>query len=155
MSKTREDLKTYALLAERAERYNDMLDYVVEMVKMGEGLTEDERSLLSLACKNIISPRRASCRCLMTLEEKHAKDEPKMVCIRELQTVVLDEMKSVCQKLVDTLETYIFPRQNTPSDLVFYNKMCGDYYRYLAETVRDESRGDFAKKALQVFYFVI
>ncbi|KII70537.1 14-3-3 protein beta/alpha-B [Thelohanellus kitauei] len=147
MVSSRDTLKTLILLSERAERYQDMFDRLIELVCLDEGLTEDERSLLSLACKNLVGPKRSACRCLAALEEKFGADDFKTTCTRELKDAVIAEIEAICKKLVDTVTAHILVRQNSPTDVVFYLKMCGDYHRYHAETLQGDKRAQVAKDA--------
>ena len=63
-----------AMLAEQCGRYEDMMEFLEEMVKSKtEDLTSDERNLLSIAYKNTISQDRQAIRTLMAYEAKEVK----------------------------------------------------------------------------------
>merc|ERR1712046_222216 len=63
-----------AKLAEQAERYEDMISAMKQVVKLTKqtmrDLTVEERNLLSVAYKNVIGARRASWRILSSIEQK-------------------------------------------------------------------------------------
>jgi 14-3-3 protein epsilon len=65
-----------ARVAEQAERFEDMVNFL-EMVlnEKGGDITSDERNLLSVAFKNLISSKRAACRTIAAIEQnpKYAK----------------------------------------------------------------------------------
>lgn len=64
-----------AMLAEQCGRYEDMMQFLEEMVKSKtEDLTSDERNLLSIAYKNTISQDRQAIRTLMAYEAKEVKN---------------------------------------------------------------------------------
>uniref|UniRef100_A0A6G3MGY4 14-3-3 protein zeta (Trinotate prediction) n=1 Tax=Henneguya salminicola TaxID=69463 RepID=A0A6G3MGY4_HENSL len=151
MSKTKDDLTTLVILAERAERYSDMFNYMLDLIKLGGELSEEDRNLLSVACKNTIGPKRSSIRCLAMLEEKHAKDSLKLECVKELREIVVSEMAKVCNTLVEILTAHVLAKASSPADNVFYQKMVGDYYRYLAEALKGDARSEASAKALDVY----
>ena len=66
-----------AKLAEQAERYDEMAAAVKDMVQStgGSDLSAEERSLLSVAYKNVTGNRRASWRILSTLEARATQPE--------------------------------------------------------------------------------
>ena len=56
-----------AKLAENAERYEDMANYMSELVQSGQELNYEQRHLLSVAFKNVVGERRASWRIINSL----------------------------------------------------------------------------------------
>ncbi|CAN1241111.1 14-3-3-like protein E [Linum perenne] len=61
-----------AKLAEQAERYEEMVEFMEKVAKTVdvEELTVEERNLLSVAYKNVIGARRASWRIISSIEQK-------------------------------------------------------------------------------------
>jgi len=61
-----------AKLAEQAERYEEMVEFMEKVVGAvdGDELTVEERNLLSVAYKNVIGARRASWRIISSIEQK-------------------------------------------------------------------------------------
>ena len=63
-----------AKMAEQAERYEEMVEY---MKKVAQGCSEDlsleERNLLSVAYKNVVGARRASLRIIGSIETKEQR----------------------------------------------------------------------------------
>ena len=59
-----------ARVAEQAERFDDMVDFLSKVLdeKHGE-VNSDERNLLSVAFKNLISSKRAACRTIAAIEQ--------------------------------------------------------------------------------------
>jgi len=141
----RKDLVFMSRTAETAERYEDMCKFMRELVKFTDSkkldLTVEERNLLSVAYKNVIGARRASWR---TLNVDERKDDPLIV---EYKKQVENEMNDICKDVLDLLEN-VLVKNNTKEDesRVFYLKMTGDYYRYLAEFVSDKGYDTKAAK---------
>lgn len=156
-SNKREDLVYMARTAEGAERYDDMCKFMRELVQhvdsQGIPLSVEERNLLSVAYKNVIGTRRASWRTL------HAEAEAKSdALINEYKAQVEQELKSTCEDVLDLLEHTLIKNNNFGEDSgepqVFYLKMTGDYYRYLAESVvdqgHDKKAAEFYKQAYEL-----
>jgi len=142
-----------ARTAETAERYDDMCKFMRALVKFTDkqsDLTVEERNLLSVAYKNVIGARRASWRTLNV--EEHKDNE----LIKVYKGIVEAELEAICKDVLDLLQNVLVPftanKQNESQ--VFYLKMTGDYYRYLAEFVEgkeyDQKAASHYQQALEV-----
>ena len=61
-----------ARLAEQAERYQDMFEYISKALMDRQNpahFTQEERNMLSIAFKNLISPKRSTWRHIMASKE--------------------------------------------------------------------------------------
>ena len=59
-----------ARVAEQAERFEDMVDQLEKVLQeKGAEVSSDERNLLSVAFKNLISSKRAACRTITAIEQ--------------------------------------------------------------------------------------
>ena len=134
-----------AMLAEQCSRYEDMMNFLEDMVqKKSSDLSSDERNLLSIAYKNTISQDRQAIRTLLAYESKEAKknESPYLEFIREYKTKVQKELEQLCNRINKTIDTHLLPKADSAEAKVFYHKMKGDYDRYIAENVD----GDIKKK---------
>jgi len=130
---------TLAKVAEQSERYEDMLS-LMEHVAQNNELSTEERNLLSVAFKNVIGARRSSWRVLNNIESRSKESQSMSPEHKNLtvvyKTKVEDELRDICTKVIRLLEDYLIPNAGKNSNIeskVFYYKMMGDYYRYLAE----------------------
>jgi len=131
-SDPRGSLVYLASTAEKAERYEDMCKFMSALVQWtstnNSDLTVEERNLFSVAYKNVIGARRASWRTLNV--EEHKFDE----LIVDYKKRVEQELAHICKDVLSLLEDKLLKSsQKTSESSVFYLKMIGDYYRYLAE----------------------
>jgi 14-3-3 protein epsilon len=149
MGQTREQLVYMAKLAEEAERYEDMVQNVKSLAELKVQLNVEERNLLSVAYKNVVGARRASWRVLSSIEtkEKEKGDADKVTLIAHYRERVEKELERICNELLDVLEHFLLPEDKTAEGQVFYWKMAGDYWRYLAEFASTEDRKSKAEKA--------
>jgi len=168
----RKDLVFLARTAEAAERYDDMCKCMKQLVTdcnaIKEGLSVDERNLLSVAYKNVIGARRASWRTL----NAESQEEKNLPLIEAYKKQVENELTVICKEVLtllteqlvnDTLIAEIndpkTPERTTQTSpageaQVFYLKMAGDYYRYLAEAVtggqNEKHAAEYYRKAFEL-----
>lgn len=152
----RERMVYLAKLAEQAERYDEMAQFMQKVAKSATAeLTVEERNLLSVAFKNSVGARRASLRIVASVEQKQKKrkadqgDDKQEVnqtysqLATEYRTDVEKELDEICGKLLNLVDENLLKIENSSSESqVFYNKMKGDYYRYLAEFSPSEKKAE-------------
>jgi len=147
------DLLNAAKIAEAAERYKDMCEFLNKLVTLRSGKNEklsvDERNLLSVAYKNVVGTKRQSWRMLtqgnfeeldkdtLTAYTGIVEKELDAVCKEALELLKLTTqvVKDIYKETKDTQATKDKDDEsdNIKEDIVFYLKMSGDYYRYLSE----------------------
>ena len=134
------ELVSLAKLAEQAERYDDMVVWMKSVAeKKQEGLTDEERNLLSVAYKNVVGARRSSWRIISSLEQK-AEDEGKRNTAVNYRKQVEKELQEKCTEVLKLIDEHLIPsaEKSEPEPKVFYLKMKGDYLRYLVEIVVED-----------------
>lgn len=149
----RDDLVYQAKLAEQAERYDEMVVSMKNVARMDVELTVEERNLLSVAYKNVIGARRASWRIISSMEQREEckGEEEKLKMFQEYRQTVEKELDSICNDILDALEAHLIPSADLGESKVFYNKMKGDYFRYLAEFATGNTRKEAAEKSLLAY----
>lgn len=159
----REENVYMAKLAEQAERYEEMVEFMEKVsasVESSEELTVEERNLLSVAYKNVIGARRASWRIISSIEQKEESrgNEDHVSTIRDYRSKIETELSSICDGILKLLDSRLIPSASSGDSKVFYLKMKGDYHRYLAEFKTGAERKEAAEstltayKAAQVIY---
>jgi len=140
MAGDKEDLVQRAKLAEQAERYDDMAAAMKKVTETGSELSNEERNLLSVAYKNVVGARRSSWRVISSIEQKTEGSEKKQQMAREYREKVEKELKEICQDVLTLLDKFLIAKAANPESKVFYLKMKGDYYRYLAEVASGDDK---------------
>lgn len=145
-----EDLVFIARIAEQAERYEEMVENMKIVVKSGHDLSVEERNLLSVAYRNVISARRASLRVVSFLEEKdkHKGSQGHLKLIQDYRAKIESELTSICREILEIIATSLIPTAKDAESKVFYYKLKGDYLRYLAEFLYGEERKTIADESL-------
>ncbi|KAI5654840.1 hypothetical protein M9H77_32027 [Catharanthus roseus] len=153
MEKERERQVYLARLAEQAERYDEMVEAMKEVAKMDVELTIEERNLVSVGYKNVIGARRASWRILSSIEQKEEGKghEQNVKRIKTYRQRVEDELTKICSDILSVIDDHLLPASSTGESTVFYYKMKGDYYRYLAEFKTADDRKEAADQSLKAY----
>lgn len=158
-----DDLRGLAKVAEAAERYNDMIHFMSELVtkksEKNEQLDLEERNLLSVAYKNVVGSKRSSWRTLTGGTFAGVGHD----AVTKYLKVVEKELEDSCKEVLSILEEKLLPNctvgagsEDNPEveTEVFYRKMCGDYYRYMSEFLKEQGyegkTEEFYKKAMEV-----
>ncbi|CAK8692617.1 uncharacterized protein LOC143462253 [Clavelina lepadiformis] len=148
----KEELIYMAKLAEQAERYDEMVKSMKEVAQAGEDLTVEERNLLSVAYKNVIGARRASWRIIKSIEQKDKTDnDTYRVLVEKYRKEIEKELKVICDDILSLIKDHLIPSATQGESKVFYYKMKGDYYRYLAEFEEGAERKADASESLDAY----
>ena len=117
-----------AKLAEQAERYDEMVEYmkkVANAMQKGQDLSLEERNLLSVAYKNVVGARRASLRIIGSIETKEKeKGSANAELVKRYKEKVEKELNLICQDILQLLDTNLIARADGQAEAsVFYQKM--------------------------------
>eukprot|EP00250_Pteridium_aquilinum_P013946 c21677_g3_i1 orf=532-1272(-) len=152
---SRDESVYMAKLAEQAERYEEMGEFMAKIVTgtTGEELNVEERNLLSVAYKNVIGTRRAAWRIVSSIEQKEASkgNEEHVALIRDYRAKVEAELSDISHSILSLLESHLIPSAASAESKVFYYKMQGDYNRYLAEIKTGAEHKELAAKTLVAY----
>ena len=159
-------LLDFAKIAEQAERYEDMAEYMKTLVveKGKHVLTDEERNLLSVAYKNIVGSRRTASRVIdNSMDAANNKDNQMEVEIcKDYKGTIVKELNTICDAVVKLLDDYLIKavqddevpeaescaKTDLVSSKIFYQKMKGDYFRYKVEVECDDDiRGNLASSS--------
>lgn len=144
MAENRKELIEKAKLAEQAERYDEMASCMEKVVNEKTGLNTEERNLFSVAYKNVVGARRSSWRVVSSIEAKTESQE-KMAITLAYREKIEHELTEICKNVIALLDNCLIPASPTEEasgneGSVFFQKMKGDYNRYLAEVCRDNAK---------------
>jgi len=152
MSFKREDLIYMSKASEQTERFEEMLGYMKQVVNQGGDLSTEERNLLSIAYKNSVGSRRSAWRALEAIEHKDDhKGGSHKALIKELKRKVKEELDNLCNDALQLIENKIVPNATAPESKIFFLKMKGDYYRYLAECATEQEKQTISSGGLKAY----
>ena len=140
-----------ARVAEQAERFEDMVDFLALVLdNKGADVSSDERNLLSVAFKNLISSKRAACRTIAAIEQnpKYSKYTDALVTYKSgIETKLIGD----CQRVIDMINSKVLAKDCNDEARAFFVKMVGDYYRYIAENAKADQLEAVKIEALKAY----
>uniref|UniRef100_A0A8B9QI60 Tyrosine 3-monooxygenase/tryptophan 5-monooxygenase activation protein gamma n=1 Tax=Apteryx owenii TaxID=8824 RepID=A0A8B9QI60_APTOW len=132
-----------------------LLSSLYLVTELNEPLSNEERNLLSVAYKNVVGARRSSWRVISSIEQKTSADgnEKKIEMVRAYREKIEKELEAVCQDVLSLLDNYLIKNcsETQYESKVFYLKMKGDYYRYLAEVATGEKRATVVESSEKAY----
>jgi 14-3-3 protein epsilon len=152
-SESREENVYMAKLAEQAERYDEMVKAMKAVSELNVELTVEERNLLSVAYKNVVGSRRASWRIISSIEQKEESrgNTQHVPRIQEYRKKVEKELSDICNDILNIIDTNLIPAATTEESKVFFYKMKGDYFRYIAEFTSGDAHTQAGEKSLNAY----
>jgi len=149
----REDKVYLAKLAEQAERYDEMVDAMKKVAALNVELSVEERNLLSVAYKNVIGARRAAFRIISSIEQKEQskRNDSNVTKVKEYSAKIEKELHDISNDVLNVLDNHLIPNAQSDEATVFYYKMKGDYYRYMAEFTAGDKRKEAGAKSLEAY----
>ena len=89
-----------ARVAEQAERFEDMVDYLKKVLEeKGGDVTSDERNLLSVAFKNLISSKGAACKTISAIEQ-NPKYQNFGAALQKYKGEIETQLIADCEKVI-------------------------------------------------------
>ena len=140
-----------ARVAEQAERFEDMVDQLEHVLaEKGADVTSDERNLLSVAFKNLISSKRAACRTIAAIEQnpKYSKFGEALAGYKQ---GIEQKLQDDCQRIIDMIKQKVLAKSCDGEPKAFFVKMVGDYYRYISENAKDAKLEEVKTNALNAY----
>lgn len=144
-----------ARVCEQAERFQDMIDFLRPVVaEKGPEMSIDERNLISVAFKNLVSSKRIAWRTIQAVIG-NSKYERYASSIQEYKEKIEQGLETDCYTIVELVKTLILSKPCADEPKAFFLKLVADYYRYAAEIStgeRLELTKQEAKKAYEEAY---
>ena len=140
-----------ARVAEQAERFDDMVSYLEIVLDVkGADVTSDERNLISVAFKNLISSKRAACRTIAAIET-NPKYTQYSASLAGYKQQIETQLIADCDRIISIINKKVLSKPCDGEAKAFFVKMVGDYYRYISENAKDAKLEEVKQKALESY----
>ncbi|WZZ27127.1 LOW QUALITY PROTEIN: hypothetical protein YC2023_010528 [Brassica napus] len=151
---SREENIYMAKLADEAENYDDMVEFLDKVAKTVDTaeLTPEERNLLSIAYKNLIAGG-SSLKRTRSIEKKETKkgNTNNVSLIKDHRVKIESEITEICDRIFNLIDSHLLPSASTADSKVFYLKMKGGYHRYLSDSKTGAEKIKAVKRTLEVY----
>ena len=140
-----------ARVAEQAERFEDMVNFLKPVLDAkGGDVSSDERNLLSVAFKNLISSKRTAWRTISAIEQnpKYSKFGDSLAAYKKK---IEEGLYKDCETVIDLIKQKVLTKSSADEARAFFVKMVGDYYRYIAETAQGAKLEQVKTEALKAY----
>ncbi|CAI2376291.1 unnamed protein product [Moneuplotes crassus] len=140
-------------VAAQAERYEDAVDLLTKALQLSQKDASPEVvELLSATFKDFISSERSAWKTVKAIEQnkKYAEYAPDLAEYKDKISLELDHK---CRQVIDIIQEHCLSKATTDdsegscTSKVFYLKLVGDNYRYIAETASGPRRDKAIEKA--------
>merc|ERR1711937_397464 len=127
----------------------DMVNFLKAAIaqKGGEDFTVDERNLLSVGFKNLIGSQRGAIRTIGAIEQ-NPKYQKFGDALGEYKKKIEKELYDQCMLIVKIVKSKCLSLAAEDESKAFFQKMIGDYYRYVAESATEATLEEVKQGAL-------
>ena len=128
-----------------------MVTYLEAVLQIkGAEVSSDERNLISVAFKNLISSKRAACRTICAIEQ-NPKYQKFDVALKDYKTSIESQLMNDCQRIITIINNRVLSTDCSGEAKAFFVKMVGDYYRYIAENAKADKLEEVKNNALKAY----
>eukprot|EP01062_Namystynia_karyoxenos_P066980 TRINITY_DN60897_c0_g1_i1.p1 TRINITY_DN60897_c0_g1~~TRINITY_DN60897_c0_g1_i1.p1 ORF type:complete len:338 (+),score=104.55 TRINITY_DN60897_c0_g1_i1:76-1014(+) len=146
----RDELLYLAGVAETAERYEEMWDWLKLVAQMPQPLSEHERNLCSVAAKNIASGLRVAIRQIDG--EEGSAPAQYIGALARFRKDMADKLLAHIEQVVRFAEVGLERCSQEAADLVWWSKVLADQHRMMAEALPEGGQRQQAVESADQYY---
>ena len=126
------DIVYLAQIENSIGRSEKAIELMLKLADQQPVFNETERQLLVLVFKSAIDPIRETIRQLEYYQQ-NLQSPGQIALIKESRNKLTNDLETICNKGLTVTKEILL--QNSPDALsnAFYQKLCGDFYRYMVE----------------------
>jgi 14-3-3 protein epsilon len=153
MSVDRDALLFMAQVLDQTNRYSEMVDLMKRVVALNPVLSVNERNLLAVAYKNRLNIHRNGLRIMSAIgqHDDGTVTSWRVAQVAAVRSKVIDELNTLCLDFVNMIEQTLLPVTRDDESRMFFEKLRGDYYRYICETSTDDQLAQMTANARKAY----
>lgn len=147
-SEKRECYLSMVKILDQANVHENMIDFMKRAIGLNPELNAEERNLLSVTYKNVISVRRNGIRVLNVLiSQEDPSNIERINQLNKFKKTLISELEKYCYDLIKLVDDKLLPVATDAEAKLFYEKLKADYIRYISETKEGNEKEELAEKA--------
>jgi 14-3-3 protein epsilon len=130
-----EDLLFLANVKHDLRRHDEAIAYLRQLVAVRPGLDKVDRALFGLICKDAVDAIRSELKVFgnAIADQQKAGRTARVDRIAVFRDRGRARLGTLCSEVIDLAKSHLLPNAVDYASQVFFQKLIGDMYRYLAE----------------------
>lgn len=128
------------------DRTGEAIKLMAQLADVKPHFDQNERQLLVLIYKSAIDPIRETIRTL-SMYRDNSKDNGQIAMIDDVCQSSINELNDLCVQGLDLVDKILLPNCQEPDGTAFYQKLRGDFYRYMVEFAKEDKVEEIKKNA--------
>ena len=141
-----------ARICEQTERYADMFEYLkIVFEQKGGEMSANERNLISVACKSLVSSKRVAWRTVISVMMNN-KYADYMESMKDYKIRLENDLYKECMMIIQIIDTNVLKKKGSSDEAkVFFMKLMADNYRYISEMSKGERNARSLEEAKKIY----
>jgi hypothetical protein len=114
-------------------------------------LSSTDNSFFSSFSKFSVTFFMASGRMVSLIENKAESNQTRHKLAQQFRVKLEEELDKICKEVLSLLDDNLTKNVTSDESMVFYLKMMGDYYRYMAEYSPEEKKKDIVEDSQKAY----
>lgn len=131
------DMKIFmATAAQKAQRYEDSVNFIKSAILIDPKLSDNEQKLFLQVYKACVDLRRNDIQFIISVEKYQQKKKRAQIVdqLEEYYRKLYNELASYCYEIISLIDNFIIVKATTAEEKIFYLTIKADFYRYLSES---------------------
>ncbi|EAY09702.1 14-3-3 protein [Trichomonas vaginalis G3] len=131
------------------DRSGEAIKLMIQLAEVKPNFDQNERQLLVLIYKTAIDPIRETIRTLSMYRDssKESGQSEQAQMIDDVCQSSIHDLDELCAQGLDLVDKVLLPACQDPAGIAFYQKLRGDFYRYMVEFAKEDKIDEIKKNA--------
>lgn len=148
------DMKIFmATAAQKAQRYEDSVNFIKSAILIDPKLSDNEQKLFLQVYKACVDLRRNDIQFIISVEKYQQKKKRVQIAdkLEEYYRKLYNELSAYCYEIISLIDNFIIVKATTAEEKIFYLTIKADFYRYLSESLSENDAFNLTSKANEFY----
>lgn len=124
----------------KCERYEDSYNFLKEAITTRPKMSRKDIDFISEVCKKYLDTARKA---LISIDESlETASEIVKTAMQDYRDDLIKKVVTICNDVLNLIDSALLPVNTDIISVIFFNKLKGDYYRYLSEVAQTQDVRD-------------